>query len=381
MPDSPTDATALVLSGGGARAAYQVGFLRWLASHLPELKLPILTGVSAGAINAAYLGSRTEPWSERLENLASMWLELETQDVFEVHPTGLFSKLARNGFSLVSGGYALRKHGGLVNFDPLKRTLDEKLGAPDGFLRGVDKNIESGELEALAITAASYTSGRSVTFCQGRDIAGWDRGHRISREVILETRHVLASASLPVFFPAVEIEGRWYGDGGMRLTAPLSPAVRLGANRILAISTRYSPSALELEQREAPDGPPPLAQIAGNLLNTIFLDQFDADALRMARINRLLEGIDESQHDGLRPIQLLVLRPSQDLGKLANEYEARLPKAFRFLTRGTGTLKVRSNDTLSLVMFQPDYIAHLIELGEQDAAANAESILAFFQES
>lgn len=374
----PADDFALVLSGGGARAAYQVGFLAWLAGRFPDLRLPILTGVSAGAINAAYLASRNEPLAERLKNLTGMWEGLETSDVFDVHASGLLAKVARSGLSLLSGGYALRRRGGLVDFQPLARTLDRVLLAEDGgFLSGIERNLASGELRAVAITAASYTSGRSVTFVQGNDVSLWERAHRTSREVRLRTEHVLASSALPIFFPAVEIEGRWYGDGGMRLTAPLSPAVHLGARRILAISTRHVPSAKEVEERERPDEAPQLAQIAGNLLNTIFLDQFDADALRMERINQLLETVPEERRGELHPIELLVLRPSRDLGQLANEYEARLPKAFRFLTRGAGTKRARSNDLLSLVMFQHDYLAHLIALGRADAEARAGEIERF----
>ncbi|MEX1024547.1 MAG: patatin-like phospholipase family protein [Planctomycetota bacterium] len=372
------DDVALVLSGGGARAAYQVGFLSWLADRFPDLRPPILTGVSAGAINAAYLAGRTEPYADRLRNLTSMWSALETDDVFEVHPSGLFSKVARSGFSLLSGGHLLRKHGGLVDFAPLRRLLGRVLEAEDGYLPGIAKNIASGELRAVAITAASYTSGRSVTFVEGRDVKLWDRAHRTSREVRLTSEHVLASSALPVFFPPVEIEGRWFGDGGMRLTAPLSPAVHLGARRIFAISTRHIPSEAELRERDRPEGPPQLAQIAGNLVNTVFLDQFDADALRMERINELLESTPVAARRGLHPIELLVLRPSQDLGLLANEYEARLPRAFRFLARGAGTQNTRSNDLLSLVMFQNDYIQHLIELGRSDAQARATEIERFF---
>ena len=186
----------------------------------------------------------------------------------------------------------------------------------------------------------------------------------------------MASSALPFFFPAIEINGAWYGDGGIRLTAPLSPAIHLGATRLLAVTTRYARSHAEA-QRPVISGYPPPAQVAGILFNAIFLDQFDGDALQLRQINRLLEGRPESMRDGLRPIDLLVLRPSEDLGRLANAYEADLPKAFRFLTRGLGTKETRSNDMLSLVMFQPDYVKHLIEMGEADARARLPEIREF----
>jgi NTE family protein len=187
---------------------------------------------------------------------------------------------------------------------------------------------------------------------------------------------VVASSALPFLFPAVEIEGAWYGDGGIRLTAPLSPAVHLGARRILAVSTRYAPTGREAERPAIVDYPPP-AQVAGVLYNAIFLDQLDSDAYQMRQINKLVEKLPQEDRDGLRHIDLLMLRPSIDLGRLANEYEPDLPRALRFLTRGLGTKETRSNDMLSLVMFQSDYVRRLVELGEADAAARIRDIRQF----
>jgi NTE family protein len=188
--------------------------------------------------------------------------------------------------------------------------------------------------------------------------------------------HVMASAALPFFFPAIEVDGAWYGDGGIRLTQPLSPAIHLGARRIIAITTRYAKTREEADRPAIVDYPPP-AQVAGVLFNAIFLDQLDGDALQLRQINKLIEQQPENERMGLRPIELLVLRPSEDLGRLANHYEADLPKAFRFLTRGLGTKETRSNDMLSLVMFQTDYVRHLIELGQSDAAAKRDQIAKF----
>jgi NTE family protein len=186
----------------------------------------------------------------------------------------------------------------------------------------------------------------------------------------------MASSALPFFFPAIEVDGAWYGDGGIRLTAPLSPAVHLGARRIIAISTRYARSRAQAD-RPVIAGYPPPAQVAGVLFNAIFLDRLDGDALELRRINDLIERLPEPARDGFRPIDLLMLRPSVDLGQLANEYEPELPRAFRFLTRGLGTKETRSNDMLSLVMFQSDYIRRLIDLGEADALARLDDIRAF----
>ena len=378
---------ALVMSGGGARAAYQVGFLRCLAERLPDLRIPILTGVSAGAINAAFLASAPGNLRRRVDALVETWSKLEVGDVFCSDGMGLWSSVARWGLTLVAGGRWRTERHGMVDTTPLREFLVRLMAAEDGRLRGVDERLESGELEALAITTSSYTTGQSVTWVQGRDIQTWRRPGRISRHADLHVDHVMASSALPLFFPAVRIEtempegrpGRhveWYGDGGIRLTAPLAPAVHLGAQRILAISTRYAASREDLARVEEPAYPPP-AQIAGQLLNAIFLDQFDGDALRLERINRLLRCTHEESRGSLRPIDLLLLRPSADLGRLANEYEPRLPGTFRFLTRGFGTRQARSNDLLSLVMFQPDYLKRLIELGHDDAEERLPEIEAF----
>jgi len=370
------DDTALVMSGGGARAAYQVGFLRCLARRFPEVEPPIITGVSAGAINAAFLAARREHWPERVERLVELWSNLRTEDVFRVGPLGLFTRVGTWGLSLISGGRFAPRQRGMVDTAPLRALLKRALREEDGVLPGVAENLRAGGLRAVAITTSSYTTGQSVSFVEGADILHWRRTGRRSKSCHIAVDHVLASSSLPLLFPAVHVEDAWYGDGGMRLTAPLSPAVHLGARKILAISTRYGKTAEEANQPLG-TGYPPTAQVAGVLLNSIFLDLFDGDALRLERINRLLEKIDPQDRGDFRRIELLLLRPSQDLGHLANEYEARLPRTFRFLTRGLGTRATRSNDLLSMVMFQPDYLRRLIELGEADAEERLDEIAAF----
>jgi NTE family protein len=204
----------------------------------------------------------------------------------------------------------------------------------------------------------------------------WARPQRRSVRCGLGVAHVMASSALPFFFPAIEVEGDWYGDGGIRLTAPLSPAVHLGARRILAVSTRYAKNEEEAGRRQVIGYPPP-AQVAGALYNAIFLDQLDSDALHMSQINELLTHVPGGVFNGLRHIDLLVLRPSEDLGRLANEYEPDLPRAFRFLTRGMGTRETRSNDMLSLMMFQKDYIARMIDMGEADASKRHSELYRF----
>jgi NTE family protein len=374
------DELALVMSGGGARAAYQVGFLRCLAHHYPDLHIPILTGVSAGAINAAYLASHPETFLDKAEALIKLWEGLTTDHIFRVDPLSIAANVLRWGMRLLMGrvSYAIRARS-LLSTQPLQSLLEHVLHPVDGKIPGIERNLARGDLEAVAITASNYSTGQSITWVQGRQITHWERAHRKSVPRPIGLDHILASASLPLFFPAVQIDNCWYGDGSIRLTAPLSPAIHLGASRILAISTRYGRSR---EEADCPniDGYPPPVQVAGALLNAIFLDVFDADALRLQRVNKLIAKLPEEGREGLRPIKMVLLRPSRDLGKLANEYEPRLPHAFRFMIRGLGTGETRSNDLLSLLMFQPDYLKRLIELGQEDAEAHREEMASFLAE-
>ena len=372
---------ALVLTGGGARAAYQVGVLRYVASRHPNLSPGILTGVSAGGMIAAMLAARSGGFADAVDELTSVWKSLRMEDVFRVDPRELTMRTARWALRLVSGGApgapAARS---LVDTTPLYDVTARILrAAPDGSIPGIAASLDAGRLCAVTLTASSYSTGQSVTWVQGTEGCGvrtWERPQRKGIDSVLRVDHVMASAALPLFFPAVYVEGAWYGDGGIRLTAPLSPAVHLGAHRIMAVSTRYARSREEAD-RPVVAGYPPPAQVMGVLMNAIFLDLLDADALRLGQINELLDRLPPGTRDGLRHIDMLVLRPSRDLGKLANEYEVDLPRTFRFLVRGLGSRETRSNDMLSLLMFQPEYIARLIELGEADARARAVTIDAF----
>jgi len=258
---------------------------------------------------------------------------------------------------------------------PLREFLCGLLCAPDGTLRGIEKNLDAGELRALAITASSYTTEQSVTWVQDRHSPPWARAHRISRRALMTIDHVLASTALPFVFPPVQVDGQWFGDGGIRMTAPFSPAIHLGADRILSISTRFRKPT-----RHPQKSAPPPAQVAGVLLNSLFLEQSEADSLRVERINRLIDAVPEEQREGLRKIELLVVHPSVDLAALASEYEPRLPRALRFLTRGLGTRESGDNDLIALLMFQPDYLSALLRIGQQDAERRMNEIAAFLGE-
>jgi len=364
---------ALVLTGGGARGAYQVGLLRYLARTYPELHLPVLSGVSAGAINIALLAQHHGTFRQAVSELAALWGELIPEKVFRVDMRSLLGQVGRWGLRLTSGGMTEARARSLVDTLPLRHFLEEALAPVNGELTGIDYNLHRGTLRAVTISTTDYTTGQSVVWVQGRDIETWERPGRTSRKCRLTVDHVMASSALPLFFPAVQIGPHWYGDGGIKLTAPLSPALHLGASRILAVSTRYDRSRGEAARPDVAGYPPP-AQVIGLLMDAIFLDSVDQDVARMERINRVLEHVPPEHRLGMRPVELMVMRPSQDLARIAAEYEPKLPRAFRMLTRGLGTRQTASPDVLSMIMFQDDYAKRLMALGESGAARRAEEI-------
>jgi NTE family protein len=314
-----------------------------------------------------------------VDELVSLWANLTVNEVFRTDLRSLAMNALRWVIQLGSGGVGRTTTvRGLVDTSPLRRFLGEALHAVDGEITGIQANLERGRLRALAISASSYSTGQSITWIQGSEIDEWQRPNRRARKVRITLDHVMASSALPIVFPAVKVGQGWYGDGGVRQSAPLSPALHLGADRILAISTRYARTREEA-RRPAVTGYPPPAQVAGVLMNSIFLDMLDQDAHRLRRINGLLRKLPPEERGGMRPIRLLTLRPSQDLGKLANEYEPQLPGGFRFLLRGLGTGETRSPDFLSLILFQPDYLRRLMEMGKKDAVAHGDRIRAFME--
>lgn len=369
------DELGLVLTGGGARGAYQVGLLRCLARNVPGLRVPILTGVSAGAVNAVHIAAHHGTFAQAVDELTGLWSELTPERVFRADAGSLAWSMARWSARLISGGVLPAPDvQGLVSTAPLRRYLEESMAAIEGEITGIDYNLHRGVLKAIAISTTSYTTGQNVVFVQGRNIETWERPNRKSVQARIRVDHVMASAALPLFFPAVRIGDHYYGDGGIRLAAPLSPALHLGARRILAVSTRFGRSRAEADRPEVSGYPPP-AQVLGVLMNSIFLDLLDQDVHRLERLNRLLERLPERGREGLRPVRMVVVRPSLDLSKLATAYEPRLPRAFRHMTRGLGTRETGSPDLLAMAMFQPDYLRRLIALGEEDAERRLDEIL------
>lgn len=372
-PASPNE-LALVMTGGGARGAYQVGLLRCLARRFPDTDVPIITGISAGAVNAVHLAAHHGTLSQAVDELTALWAELTPSKVFRTDIPHLAWSMARWSARLLTGGWLPAPEvRGLLDTAPLWTYLTEAMAAIEGEITGIDYNLHRGTLKAVAISATSYSTGQNVTFVQGRDIPMWERPNRKSVQTRLRVDHVLASSALPFLFPAVRISDQYYGDGGIRLLAPLTPALHLGARRILAVSTRYDRSRAEADRVEVVGYPPP-ARIMGVLANAIFLETLDHDARLLERTNRLIEKLPESDREGLRTVDMVIVRPSRDLSRMAREFEPRLPLGIRHLARGAGATRTGSSDAMAMMMFQPDYIRALIELGEKDAEDRLEDL-------
>ena len=372
---------AVMLTGGGARAAYQVGLLKGITRHFPDLRFQIVVGVSAGAINAAFLAAKRGTLADKTRELERLWCELTCDSIYKFDwrmllpfRSALASVLPKKTRWTASQPHAI------TDTDPLRRLLCEMVGeSPETPIPGIAENIRSGDLTAVALMTLDYSTGQTVRWVQGRNRDIYEGPNRRVVETELTVNHVLASAALPFVFPAVRIGNAWHGDGGMRLAAPLSPAVHLGARRIIAMSTGYQRTQAEAATPVV-SGYPPAVQVLGQLVNAIFLDVVDEDAARMERMNELLRKMAPHERDGLKPIDLLVLRPSMDLGKLAGEYERFLPRKLKLMVRALGTKETDSPDFVSLLMFEPTYTRRIIELGESDVDARLDEIRAFLGE-
>jgi NTE family protein len=374
---------ALVMGGGGARAAYQAGVLRYVAEAFPHTRISVITGVSAGAINAAQLANHTGTFRQSADHLIESWMDLAPEKVYTFQDTNkwmLLWKLLRRGSSVDRGTEeAVERKRGLLDPSPLRDFLMGKLSTVEGRLEGVDQNLRRGILEAVAIITTNYGTGQTVSWVQGREIELWERANRISVKAALTVDHVMASAALPLLFPAVQLDDGWYGDGGIRLSAPLSPAIHLGASRILAISTIYRRTRVEADQPSVV-GYPPTAQIIGILMNAIFLDALEDDSHIMERINRLVADLPPRKRRGLCPIKLLTLRPTVDLAKLAGKYPVRLPEPLRTLTTGLGSGETKSPDWLSMLLFQRDFLEQVMEIGYEDTHKRRAQVAEFLSE-
>lgn len=370
--DGPLGPTALVLTGGGARGAYQAGVLAGLADRAGcDICFPIITGVSAGGINAAGLAGHRAGFQGSATHLLKAWAGLSVDEVFRSNFLHLTASFARWALKIGTAGAVPVQLRGMLDTAPLRRYLEQMIDFP-----GIGANLGNGRLRALALSATEYATGRTVTFVHGgADAPDWTRARRASVHEPIGLDHVMASAALPLIFPAVEVGGRWFGDGSIRQSAPLAPAVHLGARRVLAVSVRYSPTDAERNRPQVHGYPPP-AQILGMIMHGVFIDALENDAERAERINRTLSLLPPGAHspDSLHPVEIHVLRPSRDLGQLGADLVHTLPRSLRILARGLGADETSSPDFLSYLLFERPYIDRLLELGQQDVAAQWDQV-------
>jgi NTE family protein len=382
----------LVLTAGGARGAYQAGVLKRIG-EIPSLRdgpspFAIVAGASAGAINGSLLAGHGLRLGEATREIARIWSELRVEQVFRSDGRALLRTAASLARDFAFGG--LLGHTGtrgLFDTTPLERLVARSFPP-----RGISDAIRRGQLYAVAITATSYHSGRSFTFVQGQPGHPiWVKSRRLVLPVTLTHRHVLASAAIPVVFPPVRVASQagdlWFGDGGLRLVTPLSPAIRLGASHVLAVGVRSSRAADTLAREEAgavlvPGGGaprlacPPLAQILGVFMNAIFLDHLDADLDHLRRMNELVASVPHvaGASEPMRVVTPLLVSPSEDLALVAQRFAHRMPRVVRYLLEGLGTPDAQSADLMSYLLFDAAYTRALVDAGYRDAGERVAEI-------
>ena len=377
MPDGKHK--ALVLPGAGARGAYQVGVLKAVARLLPPgapNPFSIITGTSAGAINAAVLAGRAANFERGVAEMEQVWANFHANQVYRTDASAMLKSSLRWLAALVFGGLGVSNPHSLLDNAPLRELLERNVR-----FAAIARAIDQGQLDAVAVTASGYTTARSVTFFQGRpELKPWTRVRRIGRPTRLEIEHLMASAAVPFVFPPVRIGGEYYGDGSMRHRAPLSSALHLGADRMLVIGVRDEhpdpEPAVDVAAVE-----PTLAHLAGYMLDTLFMDGLYTDLERISRTNRIVEQLGPNRLSGslaeLRPIQTLVIAPKEDIRDVAARYAHELPRPVRLLLRGLGANRKSGQQLVSYVLFESGFTRALIDMGYRDAFAMEDALRAF----
>ena len=368
--------TGLVLTGGGARAAYQVGVLKAVCRFLPAAHNPfqIISGTSAGAINAATLAINAADFHHGVRLLNMVWRNFEVSHVFRADTLGLLKTGMHWMTALTFGGIGKYNPESLLDRAPLLKLLNEQLDCSK-----IQQSIDGGFLDAISITASGYDSGQSISFFQGLPhLKHWHRVRRLGVPAEIGISHLMASSAIPFLFKAERINREYFGDGSMRQTAPLSAALHLGSDRLLVIGVN---SERPVDERKTAVTYPSLAKIAGHVLNSIFLDSLDADIERLHRINQTLQRANKGRltrpNIGLHHVDALVISPSQDIGAIANKYIQRLPRPLRLLLRGLGAINNDDSSFVSYLMFDRAFCRELISLGYADAMHKKEELQGF----
>jgi len=367
--------SALLLGGGGARAAYQVGVLKAIAEILPKgchNPFPIICGTSAGSINTVALASNASNFHQGVDRIIQVWSNFELHHVFYADAKNLLKRISHWAWANLGPGNRHNGPGSILDNQPLRELLGKYID-----FSNIDKSIENGELHAYCLTACSYTSGESTTFYDGSpNIQNWSRTHREGVREKMSIDHLMASSAIPVLFPSVNLGYEHFGDGSMRQTSPISPALHLGAEKILIIGLRMEK---ELGLPEPPRYRPSLGQISGYVLDTLFLNSLQSDIERMERMNRTLIDAQSGNPEKLKVIEHLVISPSKDIANIAMNHFLELPKSFRIALKFLGMAKANSRRLISYLMFTKTFCQELIDLGYNDAMAQKQQLIDFLE--
>ncbi len=369
----------LILTGGGARAAYQVGVLKAIAEFLPRHAhnpFPIICGTSAGALNATALAVNATNFRKGVQYTHNIWRNFHANQVYRTDVVGVFnnSVLWLSGLLMGSLGFRMPKQISMLDNSPLVELLEEVLPCEK-----IQESIDAGFLYALSVTASGYGSGHSVTFYQGvKDIMPWKRTRRVGVPTKIKMEHLLASSSIPFIFPAVLINREYFGDGSMRQIAPISSALHLGATRVLVVGVNHDDD-FDPSKREYIGAYPSLAHIAGHALNSIFLDSMEVDLERVRQINQLVTAMPATAREklNLKHVEMLSISPSLSLEKIAARHAQELPWTIRGLLRLVGVRQHSGTSLLSYLLSEKKFCNEVIELGYQDALAQREPITRF----
>lgn len=365
----------LVLAGGGARAAYQVGVLMAVARMLPRhaaSPFQVVSGTSAGAINAVALGAGAQHFRRTTAHLVRMWQSVRVEDIYRVDAPYFIKAFLQWGGSLLTGGRLVHTPPSFLDSSPLYHYLTRTVQ-----LDGIETAIQSGALRALSLTASCYSTGQSVSFFEGSEqVEPWHRHQRCGQRERLSIEHLMATSAIPLLFPSARVGTRHYCDGAIRQMAPLSPALHLGAQRLFVINLVSHQERRHVQQTAVPS----LAQIFGHLLDSIFMDSMSADMERLARVNHTVSLLDEhvrNHSTALKRVEVFHISPSVSLDSIAHRHFDGFPATMRFLLRGAGAMRHRGSALASYLLFHPAYGKELVELGYKDAFAKKNEIMNF----